>query len=64
MWISPKSQVLLKTDHPNADPPVTWISPYNKSKVVYIQLGHGPEAHRHPAFQRLMANAMRWAGGR
>jgi type 1 glutamine amidotransferase len=64
MWISPQSQVLLKTDHPTSDGPVAWISPYKRSKVIYIQLGHGPEAHRHPAFQRLIANAIRWAGGR
>ena len=64
MWISPKSQVLLKTDHPTSDGPVAWISPYKRSKVIYIQLGHGPEAHRHPGFQRLIANAIRWAGGR
>ncbi|MCW5981239.1 MAG: ThuA domain-containing protein [Bryobacteraceae bacterium] len=63
MWISPKSKVLLKTDHPASDGPMAWISPYNRSKVIYIELGHGPEAHRHPGFQRLVQNAIRWAGG-
>lgn len=64
MWISPLSKVLMKTDAPSSDGPVVWIGPYNRSKVIYIELGHGPEAHRHPAFQRLVQNAIRWAGGR
>ncbi len=63
VWISPQSQVLLKTDHPLADGPVAWITPYRKSRVVYIMLGHGPEAHEQPQFRQLVHNAVKWAGG-
>lgn len=64
MWISPKSRILLETDHPSADRPVAWIGPSVKSRVAVIQLGHGPEAHRHPAWRQLVSNAIHWAAGR
>jgi type 1 glutamine amidotransferase len=64
MWISPEVQTLLTTDHPTSDEPVAWVSPYPKARVVFIQLGHGREAHLHPAFRRLVRNAVFWAAGR
>lgn len=64
MWISPESQVLLTTDNSTSDGPVAWISPYPKSRVVYIQLGHDSSAHRHPAYQSLVRNAILWTAGR
>jgi len=63
MWISPKAKVLLKTDHPLSDGPLAWISPFERSRVVYVQLGHGRTAHEHPGYRRLVRNAMQWAGG-
>jgi type 1 glutamine amidotransferase len=64
MWISPRVQVLLRTAHPGSDGPVVWIGPHPKARVVAIQLGHGREAHLHPAYRRLVASAVRWAGRR
>jgi type 1 glutamine amidotransferase len=64
LWISPKNLVLLKTDHPSSDGPVAWISPYEKARVVVIQLGHDAKAHLHPGWQRLVRNAILWAAGR
>jgi hypothetical protein len=64
MWISPDVKVLLKTDNSTSDGPVAWISPYPKSRVVYIQLGHGEDAHRHPGYRDLVADAIRWVAGR
>ena len=64
MWISPGVTVLLKTDNPTSDGPVAWISPYEKSRVVYIQLGHGSFAHENPDYQELVHRAILWAGGR
>ncbi len=63
MWISPKVTVLLRTDHPSSDGPVAWLSPYKKSRVVCIQLGHGREAHLNPAYRELVRNAIRWVAG-
>ena len=64
MWISPKATVLLTTDAPTSDPPVAWIGPHPTARIVYVQFGHGREAHLHPSFRRLVRNAVLWAGRR
>jgi hypothetical protein len=64
LWISPKVKVLLETANPDNDRPMAWISPFPKSRVIYIQLGHGGDAHRNPAYRRLLHNAIGWAAGR
>lgn len=64
MWISPRVTVLLRTDNPEWDGPLAWISPYPKSRVVYIQLGHDRIAHRHPGYRALVRNAILWSGQR
>ena len=63
-WVSEEAKVLLTTDHPNSNKALAWISPHPRARVVYIQLGHGEPAHSHPGFQRLVAQAIRWAAGR
>jgi type 1 glutamine amidotransferase len=64
MWFSPDIQPLLKTDHPKSDPVVAWISPYRKSRVAVVQLGHDRWSHLHPGYRRLVRNAVFWAAGR
>lgn len=64
MWISPGVNVILRTDHPTSDGPLAWTSPYEKSKVVYIQLGHDSAAYRHPGYRKLVRNAILWSAGR
>jgi type 1 glutamine amidotransferase len=56
--------VLLTTDHPASDAPLAWVSAYPKARVVYVQLGHGSEAHRDPGYRRLVLNAVRWTAGK
>lgn len=63
LWISPKVKVLLRSDNPTSDGPVAWISPYEKSRVVYLQLGHDRNANLNPSYQRLVRNAIQWAAG-
>jgi type 1 glutamine amidotransferase len=63
MWISKKVKVLMTTDNPTSDGPLVWISPYQQSRVVYIQLGHDSKAHRYPAYQQLVRNGIQWAAG-
>ena len=62
MWISKDVKVLLTTNNPNSDRQLAWVSPYRKSRVVYIQLGHG-KRHSYPAYRQLVKNAIQWAGG-
>jgi type 1 glutamine amidotransferase len=64
MWIAPGNTVLLTTTHPLADPPLAWISGYDRSRVVAIQLGHGRQAHTHPGYRALVRNAVLWSAGR
>lgn len=64
MWISPRNTVLLTTIHPLADSPLAWISPYQPSRVVTIQLGHGREAHTHAGYRALVRNAILWSAAR
>jgi type 1 glutamine amidotransferase len=63
MQISKSVTVLLRTDNPAADGPLAWVNPYQKSRVVYIALGHGREAHLYPPYRQLVQNAIQWAGG-
>jgi len=62
--VSPSVRPLLKTSHPQSNPVVAWTHRYGRSRVVYIQLGHGPTAYSNPSYRRLVANAIRWAAGR
>ena len=63
MWIAPGNIVLLATSHPTSDGPVAWISAYRNARVVYIQLGHGSEAHRDEGYRALVHNAVQWVAG-
>jgi type 1 glutamine amidotransferase len=64
MWISPKVRPLLSTDNPNSDKFVAWVGPCASSRVVAIQLGHGPTAFGHPDYRKLVHNAILWTAGR
>lgn len=64
MWLAPTNTVLLTTDNPTGDPAVAWVSAYPRSRVVTIQLGHGPETHRDPSFRQLVLNAVTWSASR
>jgi type 1 glutamine amidotransferase len=61
MWISSAIKPLLTTDHSQSDSVVAWIGPSPKYRAVYIQLGHGRDAFRHPAYRTLVHNAILWA---
>jgi type 1 glutamine amidotransferase len=64
MWISPANEILLKTDNPTSDGPLAWVSPYAKSRVIYLALGHDSSAYRHPDYRMLVRNSILWSAGR
>lgn len=64
MWHSPRITVLMETANPLNDPPVVYLGPNPEWRVLYIQYGHGEEAHRHPGYKRLVHNAILWSAGR
>jgi type 1 glutamine amidotransferase len=63
MWISRKVQPLLTTDNPNADRLLAWIGPCSTSRVVAIQLGHGPTVFSHSKYRTLVHNSILWSAG-
>jgi uncharacterized protein len=55
---------LLTTTQPKSGNPIAWVNPYEKNRVVYLQLGHGRTAYEHPQYRELVARSIRWAAGR
>ncbi len=60
--ISPKNDVLLRSEDPTSDGPVAWVSSFAQSRVVCIQLGHERKAHQNPTYRKLVTNAITWSG--
>jgi type 1 glutamine amidotransferase len=62
--IHASNQVLLRTENAAGDGPLVWVSAYAKSRVAVILLGHDRQAHLNESYQRLVRNAILWAGGK
>jgi len=60
-WNDPQVHVLLTTGEPTSDRLLAWSRTYRKSRVCYIQLGHGPSAYNDANYRRLVVQAIRWA---
>ncbi len=57
--VSADVTALLTTSHPKSSNPIGWARAEGKSRVVYLQLGHGPSAYADPNYRRLLGNALR-----
>lgn len=55
---------LITTDHPKSGKPLAWERSEGKSRVIYIQLGHGPEAFANPNFRKLVTQGIQYVSGR
>jgi type 1 glutamine amidotransferase len=55
---------LITTTHPKSGKPLAWARTEGRSRVAYIQLGHGPNAFKNENFRKLVGNAIGWAGKR
>lgn len=62
--ILPSVHPLLSTNHPQSMEYIGWVNEYESSEVIYIQLGHGPEAFANKNFQRLVRQAIEWSAER
>jgi uncharacterized protein len=60
----PGSHVLLTTDNPLNTKQICWAKTYAKSRVFFLQLGHGPDAFVDKNYQHLVAQGIRWTAGR
>lgn len=51
---------LITTTHPKSGKPLMWTRMECKSRLAYLQLGHGPSAFKDPNFRELVARSIRW----
>jgi type 1 glutamine amidotransferase len=63
-YTDPGITVLLRTGHAKNNPELAWVHHYGKSRVFYLQLGHGPGAHDNPNYRELVHRGILWAAGR
>ena len=61
---APDAQPLLTTTQPKSGKPLAWYRTEKNSRVVYLQLGHGPSAFNNPNYRKLLAQSIRWASKR
>ncbi|WEK17725.1 MAG: ThuA domain-containing protein [Candidatus Pedobacter colombiensis] len=59
--IQPGIKPLLSTTHPGSSRYIAWINPYGNNKVLFIQLGHGPEAFANPNYRKLLKQGIEWS---
>jgi type 1 glutamine amidotransferase len=55
---------LITTTHPKSGKPLAWTRTEKKSRVVYVQLGHGPQAFADANFRRLLEQSIRYVAER
>lgn len=57
----PGIRPLLSTTHPASSKYIAWINPFGRSEVLFIQLGHGPEAFGNPHYRKLLRQGIEWS---
>jgi type 1 glutamine amidotransferase len=62
--VQPDVTPLISTTQPKSGKPLAWTRTEGKSRVVYIQLGHGPSAHNDPNYRKLLSQSIRWVATR
>jgi type 1 glutamine amidotransferase len=40
--------------------PSVWVVQHPKARIVCVALGHDEHSHDHPAYQKLLLNALTW----
>ncbi len=58
--VQPDVTPLITTTHPKSSKPLAWARTERKSRVVYLQLGHGPSAFNDANYRRLVTQSIRW----
>jgi type 1 glutamine amidotransferase len=62
--VSADSKPLITTTQPKSGKPLGWTRTEGKSKIVFIQLGHGPEAHSNENYRKLVAQSIAFVAGK
>lgn len=55
---------LLTTTQSESGKPLSWCRTEDKSRIVYLQLGHGSPCYEDPHYRDFLARCIRWAAGR
>jgi type 1 glutamine amidotransferase len=55
---------LISTDNEKSGKPLGWTRTEGKSRIVYLQLGHGPEAYTNPNYRKLIAQGIAFVAKR
>jgi uncharacterized protein len=55
---------LLTTTHPESGKPLAWCRTEEKSRIVYVQLGHGSPCYEDPHYRDFLARSIRWTARR
>ena len=63
-WVDPKVHVLLTTDNLTSERIIGWSHKYKRSRIVYIELGHGPTAYENQNYSTLVRQAIQWVAGK
>lgn len=56
----PSAYPLLEVNHPSCAKYVAWANECEKSRIVYILLGHDKHAYQNDSFRSLVENAVKW----
>ena len=64
LYIAPGLTPLLTTENPTSEPLLGWAHQYEKSRIVYLQPGHGATAFNDSNYRRLVLQAIQWTSGR
>lgn len=51
---------LITTTQPKSGKILGWFHTVEKSRVVYLQCGHGPEAYANPSYRKIVANSIQF----
>ena len=62
--VRPDVMPLITTTHPRSGKPLGWTRTEHKSRVVFLQLGHGPSAFNDENYRKLLAQSIRWVATR
>ncbi|MDA1193226.1 MAG: ThuA domain-containing protein [Candidatus Poribacteria bacterium] len=61
--VDPAVETLATASWQNRNHPLAWTKSHGNGRVFYTALGHGPGTFEKPMMQRLMTQAVLWAGG-
>jgi type 1 glutamine amidotransferase len=59
----PDVTVLATTEWASRPVALMWANHYDRGRVFYSSVGHGPVTYQNPGMQAVLANAIRWCAG-